>query len=56
MKNSIEVKNKLIAIIREYLVTTNSKKRLQIESYSIQDLKKVCYLYGIKLTNDVFDV
>lgn len=56
MKNSAEIKNKLISIIRDYLEKTNSKQRPQIESYSIQDLKKVCYLYNIKLTNDLFDL
>ena len=56
MKNATEIKNKLISIIREYLVATNSKQSPQLETYSIQDLKKVCFLYNIVIRSEVVDV
>ena len=52
MKNATEIKNKLISIIREYLVSTNSKQNPQLDTYSIQDLKKVCFVYGIKMKSE----
>ncbi len=55
MKNASEIKNKLILIIREYLVSTKSKQNPNLESYSVADLKKVCFLYGINLKSNMFE-
>ena len=45
----LKLKDILIDLIKEYLVLIKSKQNLDLEHYTIQQLKNVCYIYGLNI-------
>lgn len=45
----LKLKDILIDLIKEYLVLIKSKQNLNLENYTIQQLKNVCFIYGLNI-------
>ena len=43
----MKLRSILIDLIKAYLTLIDSKQTLNLEDYTIQQLKNVCYIYGI---------
>jgi hypothetical protein len=51
----LKLKDILIDLIKEYLVLIKSKQNLNLENYTIQQLKNVCFIYGLNI-DDLKDI
>jgi hypothetical protein len=51
----LKLKDILIDLIKEYLLLIKSKQNLNLENYTIQQLKNVCFIYGLNI-DDLKDI
>ena len=51
----LKLKDILIDLIKEYLVLIKSKQNLNLETYTIQQLKNVCFIYSLNI-DDLKDI
>ena len=49
MKGDVEIKTNMIYLIRAYLHKINSPQTPALESYTLNELKKVCFFYKIDI-------
>ena len=49
MKEDDEIKTKMIKMIRAYLHRINSPQKPALETYTLNELREVCFLYKIDI-------